>query len=94
MSSLFDQPVTRGQTCAVQFEACKAIFAWPGFVDPVVFDADQHKAVKVVFESMYPLQCNPFTIAGFEAGYRVDDRPAAWADRPAVNRIRAGQKML
>ena len=36
----------------------------------VIPDADRRKAMKTVFESMHLPQCNPFSIAGFEAGYR------------------------
>lgn len=36
----------------------------------VIPDADRRKAMKTVFESMHVPQCNPFSIAGFEAGYR------------------------
>ena len=36
----------------------------------VIPDADRRKAMKDVFESMHLPQCNPFSIAGFEAGYR------------------------
>nr|WP_297403526.1 PatB family C-S lyase [uncultured Marinobacter sp.] len=36
----------------------------------VIPDADQRKALKAVFESLHLPQCNPFSIAGFEAGYR------------------------
>ena len=36
----------------------------------VIPDADQRGAMKAVFESMHLPQCNPFSIAGFEAGYR------------------------
>jgi cystathionine beta-lyase len=36
----------------------------------VIPDADRRKAMKAVFESMHLPQCNPFSIAGFEAGYR------------------------
>ncbi|PHQ25091.1 aminotransferase [Marinobacter guineae] len=36
----------------------------------VIPDADRCRAMKAVFESMHLPQCNPFSIAGFEAGYR------------------------
>lgn len=36
----------------------------------VIPDADRRRAMKAVFESMHLPQCNPFSIAGFEAGYR------------------------
>ena len=36
----------------------------------VIPDADRRGAMKAVFESMHLPQCNPFSIAGFEAGYR------------------------
>ncbi|WP_286802898.1 MalY/PatB family protein, partial [Marinobacter sp. UBA2498] len=43
----------------------------------VIPDADRRKAMKDVFESMHLPQCNPFSIAGFEAGYR---HGAPWLD--------------
>lgn len=43
----------------------------------VIPDAGRRKAMKAVFESMHVPQCNPFSIAGFEAGYREG---AAWLD--------------
>ncbi|MBW4934899.1 MalY/PatB family protein [Marinobacter sp. F4206] len=36
----------------------------------VVADAERRKAIKAVFQSMHMPQCNPFSSAGFEAGYR------------------------
>ncbi|WP_417568218.1 MalY/PatB family protein [Marinobacter sp.] len=36
----------------------------------VIPDADRRSAIKAVFESMHLPQCNPFSVAGFEAGYR------------------------
>ncbi|MDX1551824.1 MAG: PatB family C-S lyase, partial [Marinobacter sp.] len=36
----------------------------------VVPDAEHRKALKEVFDAMHMNQCNPFSIAGFEAGYR------------------------
>lgn len=36
----------------------------------VIADTTRRKAMKTVFESMHLPQCNPFSIAGFEAGYR------------------------
>lgn len=43
----------------------------------VITDPDRRKAMKAVFESMHLPQCNPFSIAGFEAGYR---HGATWLD--------------
>ena len=43
----------------------------------VIPDPERRKAMKAVFESMHLPQCNPFSIAGFEAGYR---HGAAWLD--------------
>ncbi|KPP97499.1 MalY/PatB family protein [Marinobacter sp. HL-58] len=36
----------------------------------VVPDAGHRKALKEVFDTMHMNQCNPFSVAGFEAGYR------------------------
>lgn len=36
----------------------------------VVRDAEHRRALKEVFEAMHMNQCNPFSIVGFEAGYR------------------------
>lgn len=36
----------------------------------VVANAEHRKALKEVFDAMHMNQCNPFSIAGFEAGYR------------------------
>ena len=36
----------------------------------VVPNAEHRKALKEVFDAMHMNQCNPFSIAGFEAGYR------------------------
>jgi cystathionine beta-lyase len=36
----------------------------------VIPDAERRQAMKRVFASMHLPQCNPFSIAGFEAGYR------------------------
>lgn len=36
----------------------------------VVPNAKHRKALKEVFEAMHMNQCNPFSVAGFEAGYR------------------------
>lgn len=33
-------------------------------------DKERRDAIKEVFDSMHLPQCNPFSIAGFEAGYR------------------------
>ncbi|KAA1172784.1 putative C-S lyase [Marinobacter salinexigens] len=43
----------------------------------VIPDPARRKAMKSVFESMHLPQCNPFSIAGFEAGYR---HGAPWLD--------------
>jgi len=43
----------------------------------VIQDASRRKAMKAVFDSMHMPQCNPFSIAGFEAGYREG---GAWLD--------------
>lgn len=43
----------------------------------VIPDPERRKAMKTVFESMHLPQCNPFSIAGFEAGYREGE---AWLD--------------
>lgn len=40
----------------------------------VVPDADHRRAVKAVFDSMAVLQCNPFSMTGFEAAYRHGDK--------------------
>jgi len=47
----------------------------------VIPDADRRNAMKAVFESMHLPQCNPFSIAGFEAGYRYG---APWLDELMV----------
>lgn len=44
----------------------------------VIADPELRKAMKSVFESMHLPQCNPFSIAGFEAGYR---HGGPWLDR-------------
>lgn len=44
----------------------------------VIADPERRKAMKAVFESMHLPQCNPFSIAGFEAGYR---HGGPWLDR-------------
>lgn len=36
----------------------------------VVANPDHRRAMKAVFDTMHMNQCNPFSIAGFEAGYR------------------------
>jgi cystathionine beta-lyase len=36
----------------------------------VVPDSGHRAALKAVFDSMHMLQCNPFSVTGFEAGYR------------------------
>lgn len=43
----------------------------------VIADPDRRKAIKAVFDSMHLPQCNPFSVAGFEAGYR---QGAGWLD--------------
>ncbi|AOY89560.1 aminotransferase [Marinobacter salinus] len=43
----------------------------------VIPDPEHRRAMKTVFESMHMPQCNPFSIAGFEAGYRAG---APWLD--------------
>jgi cystathionine beta-lyase len=43
----------------------------------VIPDAGRRKAIKSVFESVHVPQCNPFSVAGFEAGYRDG---GAWLD--------------
>jgi len=43
----------------------------------VIPDREQRNAMKAVFDSMHQPQCNPFSIAGFEAGYRYG---APWLD--------------
>ncbi len=43
----------------------------------VIPDAGRRRAIREVFESLHLPQCNPFSIAGFEAGYR-DGGP--WLD--------------
>lgn len=47
----------------------------------VVPDAERRKALKTVFQTMHMPQCNPFSVAGFEAGYR-DGGP--WLDELLV----------
>lgn len=44
----------------------------------VIADADRRQAMRSVFESMHLPQCNPFSVAGFEAGYR---QGGPWLDR-------------
>ncbi|EMP54808.1 class I and II aminotransferase [Marinobacter santoriniensis NKSG1] len=43
----------------------------------VIPDRDRRQAIKSVFDQMHLPQCNPFSIAGFEAGYR---HGGAWLD--------------
>lgn len=43
----------------------------------VVPDREQRNAIKAVFDSMHLPQCNPFSVVGFEAGYR---HGASWLD--------------
>lgn len=40
----------------------------------VVRDAEHRRALKEVFETMHMNQCNPFSIAAFEAGYRHSEQ--------------------
>ncbi|MCL7942831.1 PatB family C-S lyase [Marinobacter sp. ATCH36] len=44
----------------------------------VVANAEHRKALKDVFDAMHMIQCNPFSIAGFEAGYRNGSQ---WLDQ-------------
>lgn len=37
----------------------------------VIPDAERRAALKTVFQTMHMPQCNPFSVAGFEAGYRA-----------------------
>lgn len=43
----------------------------------VIPDKDRREAMRQVFESMHLPQCNPFSVVGFEAGYREG---AEWLD--------------
>jgi cystathionine beta-lyase len=43
----------------------------------VIPERDRRNAMKAVFDSMHLPQCNPFSVAGFEAGYRYG---APWLD--------------
>ncbi|MGB2115134.1 MAG: aminotransferase class I/II-fold pyridoxal phosphate-dependent enzyme, partial [Marinobacter adhaerens] len=36
----------------------------------VIPDAERRRAIRTVFDSLHLPQCNPFSVAGFEAGYR------------------------
>lgn len=47
----------------------------------VIPDPERRQALKAVFDSLHLPQCNPFSIAGFEAGYR-DGGP--WLDELLV----------
>ena len=47
----------------------------------VIPDPERRKAMQAVFDSMHLPQCNPFSIAGFEAGYRDGGE---WLDRLMV----------
>ncbi len=47
----------------------------------VIPDAERRNALKTVFQTMHMPQCNPFSVAGFEAGYR-DGGP--WLDELLV----------
>jgi cystathionine beta-lyase len=44
----------------------------------VITDPGQRQAMKAVFDSMHLPQCNPFSVTGFEAGYR---HGAQWLDQ-------------
>ncbi|GGC65923.1 MalY/PatB family protein [Marinobacter halophilus] len=44
----------------------------------VIADPERRQALKAVFDSMHLPQCNPFSVAGFEAGYR---HGAEWLDQ-------------
>lgn len=44
----------------------------------VIDDPKRRQAIKAVFEAMHLPQCNPFSVAGFEAGYR---HGAQWLDQ-------------
>ncbi|MDK9556120.1 PatB family C-S lyase [Marinobacter sp. M216] len=43
----------------------------------VIPDAERRAALKGVFQTLHMTQCNPFSVAGFEAGYRDG---GAWLD--------------
>lgn len=43
----------------------------------VIADPERRQAMKAVFDAMHLPQCNPFSVAGFEAGYR---HGADWLD--------------
>ncbi|RMJ02969.1 Cystathionine beta-lyase PatB [Marinobacter litoralis] len=47
----------------------------------VIPDAERRRAMKAVFDSFHLPQCNPFSVAGFEAGYR---HGGAWLDQLMV----------
>ncbi|WP_286221156.1 MalY/PatB family protein [Marinobacter apostichopi] len=47
----------------------------------VIPDAERRNALRTVFQTMHMPQCNPFSVAGFEAGYR-DGGP--WLDELQV----------
>ncbi|WP_372971369.1 MalY/PatB family protein [Marinobacter sp.] len=47
----------------------------------VVPNAKHRKALKAVFDAMHMNQCNPFSVAGFEAGYRHGGQ---WLDQLMV----------
>lgn len=44
----------------------------------VIADPERRQAMKAVFDAMHLPQCNPFSVAGFEAGYR---HGAEWLDQ-------------
>ncbi|WP_323750439.1 PatB family C-S lyase [Marinobacter sp.] len=44
----------------------------------VIPDPERRRAIKAVFDSLHLPQCNPFSVTGFEAGYR---HGGAWLDQ-------------
>ncbi|MGF2734472.1 MalY/PatB family protein [Marinobacter sp. DUT-1] len=47
----------------------------------VIPDQSRRQAIKAVFDQMHLPQCNPFSVAGFEAGYRAG---GTWLDQLTV----------
>ena len=47
----------------------------------VIPDAERRRAIRTVFDSLHLPQCNPFSVAGFEAGYR---HGGEWLDQLMV----------
>ncbi len=47
----------------------------------VISDPERRRAIKAVFDSMHLPQCNPFSVTGFEAGYR---KGGEWLDQLMV----------